>query len=279
MDIMAQHNSNPIFNLVNVGFSYIDDRPALTAIDLAIPRGETVAILGSNGCGKSTLLSIMNGLLFPTAGIVEAYGTRLTEDQLSFEEFARFFRSRVAFVFQNADVQLFCPTVLEEVSFGPLQLDLPREEVRRRSHEVLDLLGIEHLADRAPFNLSGGEKKKVAIASVLSMNPEVLLLDEPGNGLDPRTQAWFIEFLQRLREAGKTIITATHDLSIVDEIAERILILDEDHQLIADGRGGEILRDQELLLKANLIHEHYHHHNGVLHRHLHSHVIGHRHEH
>jgi cobalt/nickel transport system ATP-binding protein len=221
----------------------------------------------------------MDGLLFPTAGVVEAYGTRLTEDQLSFEEFARFFRSRVAFVFQNPDVQLFCPSVLEEVSFGPLQLDLPGEEVRQRSHEVLALLGIEHLADRAPFNLSGGEKKKVAIASVLSMNPEVLLLDEPGNGLDPRTQAWFIEFLQRLREAGKTIITATHDLSIVDEIAERILILDEDHQLVADGPGAEILRDQELLLKANLIHEHYHHHNGVLHRHLHSHVIGHRHEH
>jgi cobalt/nickel transport system ATP-binding protein len=279
MSILKQDNSKAIFNLVNVTFSYVDDRPALKAIDITIGRGEAVAILGSNGCGKSTLLSILNGLLFPTAGIVEAYGTRLTEDQLSFEEFARFFRSRVAFVFQNPDVQLFCPTVLEEVSFGPLQLDLPREEVRRRSHEVLDLLGIEHLADRAPFNLSGGEKKKVAIASVLTINPEVLLLDEPGNGLDPRTQAWFIEFLQRLREAGKTIITATHDLSIVDEIAERILILDEDHQLVADGPGTEILRDQELLLKANLIHEHYHHHNGVLHRHLHSHVIGHRHQH
>jgi cobalt/nickel transport system ATP-binding protein len=279
MSILKQDNSRAIFNLANVAFSYVDNRPALKAIDISIGRGEAVAVLGSNGCGKSTLLSILNGLLFPTTGIVEAYGTRLTEDQLSFEEFARFFRSRVAFVFQNPDVQLFCPTVLEEVSFGPLQLDLPREEVRRRSHEVLDLLGIKHLADRAPFNLSGGEKKKVAIASVLTMNPEVLLLDEPGNGLDPRTQAWFIEFLQRLREAGKTIITATHDLSIVDEIAERILILDEDHQLVADGPGTEILRDQELLLKANLIHEHYHHHNGVLHRHLHSHVIGHRHEH
>jgi cobalt/nickel transport system ATP-binding protein len=279
MNTLRPDDATLIFKLHQVEFSYANDRPVLKGIDVEVRQGEAVAILGSNGCGKSTLLSIMDGLLFPTAGIVEAYGTQLSEDQLSFEEFARFFRSRVAFVFQNPDVQLFCPTVLEEVSFGPLQLDLPKEEVRRRSHEVLTLLGIEHLADRAPFNLSGGEKKKVAIASVLSMNPEVLLLDEPGNGLDPRTQAWFIEFLQQLREAGKTIVTATHDLSIVDEIAERILILDEDHEVVADGPAAEILRDQELLLKANLIHEHYHHHNGVFHRHLHSHVIGHRHEH
>ena len=279
MNTLRQDDSNLIFNLSKVEFSYVDGHPALSAIDIRIHQGESVAILGSNGCGKSTLLSIIDGLLFPTAGFAEAYGTRLTEEQLSLEEFTRFFRSRVAFIFQNPDVQLFCPTVLEEVSFGPLQLDLPKEEVRQRSHEVLALLDIEHLAERAPFNLSGGEKKKVAIASVLSMDPEVLLLDEPGNGLDPRTQAWFIEFLQQLREAGKTIVTATHDLSIVDEIAERILILDEDHRLVADGPGNEILRDQELLLKANLIHEHYHHHNGVLHRHLHSHVIGHRHEH
>jgi len=277
--VLNQDNSDLIFSLLKVEFSYVEDRPALRAVDIRISQGESIAVLGSNGSGKSTLLSIMNGLLFPTAGFVEAYGTRLTEDQLALEEFARFFRSRVAFVFQNPDIQLFCPTVLDEVNFGPLQLDLPREEIRRRSQEVLALLGIEHLADRAPFNLSGGEKKKVAIASVLSMNPEVLLLDEPGNGLDPRTQAWFVEFLQRLRETGKTIVTATHDLSIVDEIAERILILDEDHRLVADGPAAEILRDQELLLKANLIHEHYHHHNGVLHRHLHSHVIGHRHEH
>jgi cobalt/nickel transport system ATP-binding protein len=279
MNTLRPDDSTLIFKLHQVEFSYVNEHPALKAIDIEVRQGEAVAILGSNGCGKSTLLSIMDGLLFPTAGIVEAYGKQLTEEQLSLEQFARFFRSRVAFVFQNPDVQLFCPTVLEEVSFGPLQLDLPKEEVRRRSHEVLALLDIEHLADRAPFNLSGGEKKKVAIASVLSMNPEVLLLDEPGNGLDPRTQAWFIEFLQRLREAGKTIVTATHDLSIVDEIAERILILDEDHEVVADGPAAEILRDQELLLKANLIHEHYHHHNGVLHRHLHSHVIGHRHEH
>jgi cobalt/nickel transport system ATP-binding protein len=272
-------DSNLIFSLDQVEFHYVDERPALKGISLKVCRSERVAILGANGCGKSTLLSIMDGLLIPTAGSVEAYGDLITEEKISHENFARFFRSRVAFVFQNPDVQLFCPTVLEEVSFGPLQLDLPKEEIKHRSHQVLALLDIEHLAERAPFSLSGGEKKKVAIASVLSMNPEVLLLDEPGNGLDPRTQAWLIEFLQELGKAGKTIITATHDLSIVDEIADRIIILDEDHKLVADGPTFEVLRDQELLLRANLIHEHYHHHNDVWHRHLHSHIIGHRHEH
>jgi cobalt/nickel transport system ATP-binding protein len=279
MSTSKQADSELVFHLSQVEFAYFENHPALKADELKIHQGESLAIVGSNGCGKSTLLSIMDGLLFPTRGFVEAYGTRLTEQQLSLEDFARFFRSRVAFVFQNPDVQLFCPTVLEEVSFGPLQLDIPKTEVRQRAHDVLALLGIEHLAERAPFSLSGGEKKKVGIASVLSMNPEVLLLDEPGNGLDPRSQAWLIEFLQQLKETGKTIVTATHDLSIVDEIAERILVLDETHRLIADGEADEVLRDEALLLKANLIHEHYHHHDGVLHRHLHSHVIGHGHKH
>jgi cobalt/nickel transport system ATP-binding protein len=268
-----------IFNLNSVEFHYVNGSPALKSIDLRVHRGESVAVLGPNGCGKSTLLSIMDGLLFPTGGTFEAYGSLISEDKLARERFAHFFRSRVAFVFQNPDVQLFCPTVWEEVTFGPVQLDLPKDEVVQRSRDVLALLGIEHLADRAPFGLSGGEKKKVAIASVLSMNPEVLLLDEPGNGLDPRTQAWLIEFLQQLRGAGKTIVAATHDLSMVDEIAERTIILGEDHTLATDRPTDEVLRDQQLLLKANLIHEHYHHHNGVLHRHLHSHTIGHQHEH
>ncbi len=271
--------SEIIFRLENVEFGYFHERPTLKSIDLQVSRGESVAILGANGCGKSTLLSVMDGLLFPTKGSVEAYGNLLTEERLAHEEFAQFFRSRVAFVFQNPDVQLFCPTVWEEVSFGPLQLDLSKDEVKQRSRDVLALLGIEHLADRAPFNLSGGEKKKVAIASVLSLNPEVLLLDEPGNGLDPRTQAWLIEFLQQLRQAGKTIVTATHDLSVVDEIAERVIILDEDHRIAADGSTSAVLQNLELLLQANLVHEHYHHHDGVVHRHLHSHVIGHQHKH
>jgi cobalt/nickel transport system ATP-binding protein len=268
-----------IFDLQQIGYSYSDLTPVLCALDFKVNRGESVAILGANGCGKSTLLGLMNGLLFATEGAVQAYGQRLTEDKLAREDFAHFFRSRVGFVFQNPDIQLFCPTAWDEVCFGPLQLGLSPEEVRQRAIDVLALLGIEHLRERAPFSLSGGEKKKVAIASVLSMNTEVLLLDEPESGLDPRTQAWFIEFLRRLHSHGKTLIAATHDLSIVDEVASRIVVLDESHRLIADGSTDEILSDQELLLKANLVHEHIHHHGGVTHRHLHSHVLGHRHSH
>jgi cobalt/nickel transport system ATP-binding protein len=268
-----------IFDLQQIGYSYSDLTPVLCALDFKVNRGESVAILGANGCGKSTLLGLMNGLLFATEGAVQAYGQRLTEDKLAREDFAHFFRSRVGFVFQNPDIQLFCPTVWDEVCFGPLQLGLSPEEVRQRAIDVLALLGIEHLRERAPFSLSGGEKKKVAIASVLSMNTEVLLLDEPESGLDPRTQAWFIEFLRQLHNHGKTLIAATHDLSIVDEVASRIVVLDESHRLIADGSTDEILSDQELLLKANLVHEHIHHHGGVTHRHLHSHVLGHRHSH
>ncbi len=277
--ILMTSENNLVFDVRGLDYSYVDGRPALCSIGLQVNRGESLAILGANGCGKSTLLSILDGLLFPSTGTIEAFGQLVTEERLAKEEFARFFRSQVGFVFQNPDVQLFCPTVWEEVCFGPLQLGLSRDEVQRRGRDVLNLLGIEPLKERAPFRLSGGEKKRVAIASVLSMNPEVLLLDEPENGLDPRTQAWFVEFLDQLRTVGKTMITATHDLSMVDEIAERILVLDEGHTLVADGPADEVLRNQELLLKANLLHEHFHHHDGVSHRHLHSHIVGHRHSH
>jgi cobalt/nickel transport system ATP-binding protein len=272
-------NVECILTLDQVSFQYPGGPLALHSLNLRVHRGESVAVLGANGCGKSTLLSILDGLLFPTGGVYEAFGVRITEEGLAFEEFNRYFRSRVALVLQNSDVQLFCPSVRDELSFGPLQLDLPQEQVLERSHDVLALLEISHLADRAPFSLSGGEKKKVAIASVLTMNPEVLLLDEPGNELDPRTQAWLIEFLLQLKESGKTLMIATHDLGMVDEVADRAIVLDEDHRLLADGPTDEVLANSDLLLKANLIHEHFHRHGGVQHRHLHRHNVGHEHEH
>jgi cobalt/nickel transport system ATP-binding protein len=170
-------NAECLLALDQVSFQYPGGPPVLHSLSLGVHRGESVAVLGANGCGKSTLLSILDGLLFPTSGIYEAFGARITEKRLASEEFNRHFRSRVGLVFQNSDVQLFCPTVRDELSFGPLQLDLPQEQVLERSQDVLALLEIGQLADRAPFSLSGGEKKKVAIASVLTMNPEVLLLD------------------------------------------------------------------------------------------------------
>ncbi len=268
-----------MLSLRRVSFQYPGGSVALNSLDLEVQRGESLAILGSNGCGKSTLLSIVDGLLFPTSGRYEAFGTEITEQRLALEDFNRAFRRRVGLVFQNSDVQLFCPSVRDELNFGPMQLDLSRDQVIERTRDVLALLQIEHLADRAPFSLSGGEKKRVAIGSVLTMNPEVLLLDEPGNELDPRTQAWLIEFLLQLKEAGKTLVIATHDLSMVDEVTDRAIVLDENHRLVADGATDEVLKNSELLLKANLVHEHFHHHGPTLHRHLHSHNMGHRHEH
>lgn len=271
----------PIFELENVNYAYLNKFPALRDINLSINRGEQIVFLGSNGSGKSTLLKILNGLYFPSSGKIRAFGQLLTEEIMDGAggEFTKYFREKVGFVFQDSDVQLFSPIVWDEIAFGPLQLDLPIDEVERRVKDVIEMLGIENLKDRAPYTLSGGEKKKVAIASVLSLNPDVLLLDEPTNGLDPRTQRWLVELMQELRNAGKTIITATHDLSIVEEIADRVIVLSEDHKIAADDTPDAILSNIDLLLSVNLIHEHTHKHYGIIHKHLHAHSAEHEHEH
>ncbi len=229
-------------------------------MSLEIRPGEKVALLGANGCGKSTLLKILDGLLFPDHGSYRAFGEPVTEDNLEDEQFSMGFRSRVGFIFQNSDAQVFSPTVREDVAFGPLQLGWPREKVGRRIDDVLSMLEIADLADRAPFQLSGGEKKRVAIASVLVMNPEVLLFDEPTAALDPRTQAWLVELILELNRAGKTIVMATHDLDILDTVADRCIVFSEDHRIAAEGPSADVLADRDLLLSVNLIHDHTHVH-------------------
>jgi cobalt/nickel transport system ATP-binding protein len=268
-----------IYDLRRVDFVYGGTHRALQSVDLRLKPGERIAILGSNGCGKSTLLQILDGLLFPTAGEAYAFGQKLAEEMFRKASFTAFFRQRVGLLFQNPDVQLFCPTVFDEVAFGPLQLDLPREEILDQCQEMIRMLNLEKIAQRSPHQLSGGEKKKVALASVLAVNPDVLLLDEPTAGLDPRTQVWLVEVLDELHSMGKTIITATHDLSILEEIADRAYVMAEDHAIVADGPPGEILDDLGLLLRVNLIHEHAHEHEGFVHRHGHLHAFTHRHQH
>jgi len=269
----------PLFELKDVSYYYLNKIPALREVSLKIQAGERVAILGANGSGKSTLMHILDGLIYPSSGQVLAFGQELTERRLEDPQFNREFRSKVGFLFQNPDVQLFCPNVWDEIAFGPLQLQLPREEIRRRVEDVLEMLGIGELRDRPPYALSGGEKRKVAIGSVLSLNPQVLILDEPTNGLDPRTQQWLIELLAELHLAGKTLITATHDLSIVDEIADRVLVMNESHRLVAEGPPSRILNDYHLLLEVNLIHEHVHRHGDIIHHHGHAHLFTHDHPH
>lgn len=271
-----------IFDLHKVSYTYPGKFNALRDVSITVSAGEQVAIMGANGSGKSTLLSILDGLIYPTSGEFYAFGNLVTEDAfdtLEDNEMSRYFRKKVGFVFQNPDVQLFCSTVFDEVAFGPLQMDLPKEEVKKRAEDVIAMVGIAHLRDRAPHTLSGGEKKKVCIASVLSINPDVLLLDEPTGGLDPRSQLWLIELLQELAKAGKTIVSATHDLDIIEQISTRAVVFGEDHTIKVDDSSKKIMNDLEVLLENNLIHRHMHRHGDLVHQHLHSHDIEHHHEH
>ncbi|MFZ1897211.1 ATP-binding cassette domain-containing protein [Methanoregula sp.] len=271
-----------IFDLRDVSYTYIKRFDALKNVTLSFKAGEQTAILGANGSGKSTLLSILNALTYPTSGEFSAFETPIKEevfDTLEDNEFARFFRKKVGFLFQNPDIQLFSSTVFDEIAFGPLQLDFPPEEVQKRTEEVIRMLGIENLRDRAPHMLSGGEKKKVCIASILSSNPDVLLLDEPSGGLDPRTKTWLIGLIQDLAKCGKTIITATHDLDIVEQISTRAIVVGEDHTIKADSDCASIMSNLDLLMAANLIHRHMHRHGKLLHEHLHVHTQEHDHVH
>jgi cobalt/nickel transport system ATP-binding protein len=267
----------PLFSLAQVHYSYFGEVQALAGVDLTIPAGDRFAIIGANGSGKSTLLQLLDGLIFPSAGTIRFHGHELTRQSLRDTGFLRFFRARVGYVFQDSDVQLFCPTVLDELMYGPLQLELSEEEAEARAREVLQMLGMTNTADRPTHMLSGGEKKRIAIGSVLTMNPEVLLLDEPTNGLDPRTLAFLIDLLFTLNEAGKTIIVATHDLSLVADMEMSVALLSERHRVEKTGSSAEILADAELLVQTNLIHEHLHSHGGRLHHHRHLHFNLHRH--
>jgi cobalt/nickel transport system ATP-binding protein len=271
-----------IFDLRDVSYSYVGKIDALKDISFKVRRGEQISIIGSNGSGKSTLLAILNALIYPTSGEFYAFDNEIIEevfDSVKDNEFRSFFRTKVGFVFQNSDIQLFCPTVFEEIAFGPLQLDVTPEEVKTRVEDVLEMMEIAKLRDRAPHTLSGGEKKKVCIATVLVNNPDVLLLDEPSAGLDPRTQLWLVELLQELGRAGKTVITATHDLEIVERISQRAIVMGEDHRVKFDGSTVEVLDDLSLLLSVNLIHKHTHLHGRAVHEHLHAHGKDHAHPH
>ncbi len=250
---MLWADGRPVFELREVWVSYLGRFPALAGVSLTVGPGEQVALLGPNGCGKSTLLKVMAGLIFPDSGSVRAFGQPLTPASLARLGFFREFRRRVGLLFQNADAQLFNPTVFEEVAFGPAQLGFPPEEVGRRVRDMLALLEVEGLADRAPFQLSEGQKRRVALAAVLAVDPDVLLLDEPTTGLDPRTNDRLVEVLWGLRRLGKTLLVATHDLELARLVADRSVVIGEDHRVWADGPTARVLADRDLLYRANLV--------------------------
>ena len=266
-----------VFELTEVAFTCGAGVTALAGVDLTIHQGERVALLGANGSGKSTLLHLLGGLVQPTGGEIRAFGAPLTAELLRDEARAQAFRRRVGIVFQNADAQLFSPTVRDEIAFGPLHLGLRQGEAQQRVDDMVRLLGLEALVERAPYKLSGGEQKKVALAAVLAIDPDVLLIDEPMSGLDPRTRQWLLEFLEALHVAGKTLVVATHDLAELERLVDRVVILGEDHRLAAAGPVSEMLGDRALLLSVNLIHEHTHVHGTLVHSHPHAHPPGHEH--
>ncbi len=274
MESKMTQNSDPVFELENVCYFYSEKNSALSGISMNVNSGDSIAILGANGSGKSTLLKILCGLIFPSSGTIKAFGSTLSEAgmELNRSEFARYFRRRVGMVFQDADSQLFSPVVWEEVSFAPLQLGLSQQEAQKRVNEALILLGIPHLRNRSPQTLSEGEKRKVALASVLSLAPDILLLDEPSSDLDPRTKVWLEGFLNELHDSGKTIITATHDLELAADTSNRCIILSEQHGMAGEGPTEEMLNNWNLLLNANLVHVHAHKHGQVLHTHPHAHT-------
>lgn len=260
-----------IFELKGVQFSYLGKYPALRGIDMNIGRGEKITVIGANGSGKSTLLHMLDGLIFPDQGTVKAFGSELNENVLEDEDFSRAFRKKVGLVFQNPDIQLFCPTVREDIIFGPLQLGVGKEEIEKRLKEHTGFLGIDDLLDRSPHQLSIGEKRKVAIASTLMINPDVLILDEPTAGLDPLTTRHIIDLLVHANESGKTIITSTHDLHIVEEISDIVYVFSHEKKIIKSGPPDEILKDEQLLSDNNLIHIHSHRHENKVHVHPHQH--------
>ena len=251
MNLPIDQNNN-IFEAHQLCFAYNERITALDRISLSVKPGERLAIIGSNGSGKSTLLKILDGLYFPSSGSLKAFGKELTESAFLEDQFNYEFRRRVGFVFQDSDVQLFMPSVWDEIAFAPLQLDIERSEVVKRVESALRALNISNLKDRVPHQLSGGEKKRVGLASVLSYSPEVWLLDEPTAGLDPRSVSWLLGFLNSQDQVGKTVVIATHDLSIVDAVAERVYVLSEEHQIIAEGSPRQILADRSLLVNSNL---------------------------
>ncbi|MBE3561112.1 MAG: ABC transporter ATP-binding protein [Ktedonobacteraceae bacterium] len=246
----------PIFHLRGVRYHYNRRQLALDGIDLDIYRGEQVVLLGANGSGKSTLLKLLDGIYAPTEGVMRVLGRDCKAVAGGVDAFS--FHREVGLVFQDPDVQLFSATVFDDVAFGPLQLGLSAEEVNARCQEALAQMDIAHLAGRAPFELSGGEKKRAAIASVLSLHPDVILLDEPTASLDPRTKWVLVNLIRELGEGGRTVITATHELEIVPLIAQRVIVIGEDRRVLADDTPERILGNRDLLIQANLIHEQLH---------------------
>lgn len=237
--------SEAIIRVENLEYSYAGEKMALNGINVEIHEGERIAVIGSNGAGKSTFFLNMNGVLRAEHGEIYYRGTRITKKNLND------LRKNVGIVFQDADNQIIASTVRAEVSFGPMNLKLPQEEVVRRVDEALQYMNITEFKDRPPHYLSGGEKKRVSIADIIAMKPEVIVFDEPTAALDPVNAKMLEEVLGKLSEEGKTMLISTHDVDFAYRWAQRVLVFCGG-DIIADGTPLEIFKDDDILRRANL---------------------------
>jgi cobalt/nickel transport system ATP-binding protein len=241
-----------MIELRGLRFAY-PETTVLDGLDLAIDEGESIAVIGPNGSGKSTLLKLVCGLISPSEGRYELEGRAITKASLSDAAFAKAFHRRIGLLFQDSDAQLFCATVYDEIAFGPRQMGLGEDETGRRVEDLLGLFGLGSLESRVPYHLSGGEKRKVALASVLALNPDVLCLDEPMGGLDPKTKRSLRELVVSLNAAGKTIICATHDFEYVEGMFARAVVLSREGRVVRDGGYAEVIGDRAFLESMNIV--------------------------
>ena len=231
----------------NIKYSYNNDYQALKGVSLKIEKGDMVALLGKNGAGKSTLFLHLNGIYQPDEGKVFIDGEELKYDKKSLLKF----RQKVGIVFQNPDDQIFAPTVEEDVAFGPLNLGLSMEEVQNLVEDALERVGMTGYEKTAPHHLSGGQKKRVAIAGILAMKPEIMVLDEPTAGLDPNGVTNLVKLLKELNAEGITIVISTHEVNLVPDYANKAFVM-VDGNLIAEGTPREIFSQPNILEQANL---------------------------
>ena len=285
----------------DVHFTYPDGLHVLKGATCSIRKGEKVALIGPNGAGKSTFMSLLNGVSLPTQGRVKIFGSEVVKDNLIE------IRRQVGIVFQDPDDQLFCPTVFDDVAFGPLNLGLPRDEIEQRVKEALDTVGLIGYEERSSFHLSFGERKRLALATVLSYQPDILVFDEPSTNMDPLNRRKLIKWLAN---SDKTILLCTHDLDIALDVCDRCLMLADGH-FVADGKASDILYNRQLLeenhlelplalmthellhdklskgemdaehkrIIAKFLHAHRHAHGPDGHEHVHIHFHSHEHDH
>lgn len=219
-----------VVKLEHITYAYESEK-VLDDVSLSIEHGECVVLMGNNGCGKSTLLKVCNGLI-DFDGDYWFEGELINQKVLKDTKKSKEFHQRIGYVFQNSDVQLFSTHVYEEIAFAPSQMNLSDEEINQRVNDIIQLLDLEKLKDRAPYQLSGGEKRKVALGCVLSQNPDLLILDEPLASLDSKSQKWLYSFLNELKKSGKTMLIATHDEEFAKSIGDRIVYMSDDHKII-----------------------------------------------